>query len=181
MSMADLKENQLAEITKPAYIRCFDSSGNSRRTTPANVLKQAGNSSGYINAGICSGGKWYRIAKSGVLNRYAGCMLNLGNGYNVNSANGILLYVGFSGYIYKPVVIKIGNFGNKLIDKVRVLHKQSTSEGGMIDIKIYDWAVGSNQNELFISYACNIGLTFQEVEEVSETPDAGYSAEEFSF
>lgn len=174
--MADQKENQMGIITNPTYIRCLDSSGNSKKVTPADVIKTAGDASGYIEKNL-TGSKWYRIAIGNTNNSLSSALINIGNSFTTYPSRSCLFYVSASGYT-DCVVTKLAN-SDYYVSKVRLLTKESTTGRCMMDVYIRP-SGGSQNNTCYISYSCNIGFDFQSPVEVSETPDAGYEVSEFS-
>lgn len=174
--MADQKENEMGIITNPTYIRCVDSAGNSKKVTPANVVKTAGNASGYIEHSF-TGGKWYRIAIGELNNNISSALINIGNRFGNITPQSQLFYVSMNGYS-NTIVTKLANQGF-YASKIRLLTKKSTTEKCMMDIYIRT-TTGTGTNTGYISYSCNIGFDFQSPVEVSETPDAGYEVSEFS-
>lgn len=175
--MADMKENQMKEISAPAYLRCIDSNGNSGKVIPENVLKEAGDPAGYLQSKM-TGGKWYRIAVSkGANNTLASALINIGNAYGTMPSASCLFYVAASGY-RDVVVTKLAN-SNYYIQKVRLLTKVSTTDKLMLDVFVRI-SSGSNSNSCFISYSCNIGFKFQNPVEVADTQEEGYTVSEFS-
>lgn len=175
--MADIKENQMTEISTPTYLRCTDSNGNSKIVTPENALKAAGAPAGYLRKSL-SGGQWYRIAVSKEPNNaIASALINIGNSYGTIASASCLFYVAASGY-RDVVVAKIANLEH-YVSKVRLLTKVSTTAKLMLDILVRNTS-GSNSNFAHISYSCNIGFNFQDPEEVADTPEEGYTVSEFS-
>ena len=175
--MADLKENQLTEITNPTHIRCMDANGNSRTVTPENVLKAAGAPAGYLRK-VLNGGKWYRIAVSKEPNNtLASALVNIGNNYGTMPSSSCLFYVAAGGY-RDVVVTKLAGM-DYYVSKVRLLTKRSTEDNLMLDIFVRSTTTNGG-NVSHISYACNIGFNFQDPVEVSDSPEEGYTVSEFS-
>lgn len=171
-------------ITNPTYIRCVDSSGNSKKVTPLDLVTTARKSEGYVSQReFVYGSKWYRIGigtDSG--NPTTSCLLNIGSQYNTEPPRSQLFYIAFSGYSANPVVQQLAKMGKTVVSKVRLLYKASNeyTDHPLIDILITDTG-GTNRNRIMLSYSCATCLTFQQPEEVSDTPDAGYTVKEFSF
>ena len=148
-----------------------------RKITPLNLLNSTRNSEGIIidtNKITC--GKWYRIAIGTASNDINSALLNIANSYWNIVPYSQLLYISYSGYS-DIIVNQIAKQG-VVIDKIRILAKADPSTKSMIDVHIKEYRENTVTG-IRLSYACNMGITFQLPEEIPDTPEEGYTSKEF--
>ena len=164
----------------PSKLLGIDSSNNACVSTPAGILKAVGNTVGYLtdSTTTCYGDKWYRIASGVTIAQTNSALLNISHRFNNSPHEANLFFILACGSGGKRAM-RLDNDGTApFVKKIRIVYI-STKEPPLVDV-MFNFPEGV-RNTIYLSYACNIGFTFQMPVEVSETPDEGYLVKEFTF
>lgn len=165
--------------TSPSKLLGVDASNNACMATPANILKAANNTVGYMTntTNLYYGDKWYRIAAGLTISQVNSAILNISHRYNTSPHEANLFFILASGSGGKRIM-RLDNDGTApFVNKMRILYKGT--DAPIVDV-MFNFA-NNAINTLCIAYACNMNFTFQMPVEVPDAPDEGYSVKEFTF
>ena len=123
-------------------------------------------------------GKWYRIAIGGPGSTPSTGIFNIATRYNNNPCQQVTFIAFCSGYSSVPYVSKLCASSVIPISKVRFLYKDSTDFSVACYMDIFANIGGTNY--YYIAASSLIGFNLQYPEEVSDTPDEGYTCKELS-
>ena len=157
-------------------VKAVDGAGNDILVSPG-VVANSGGCGKISTVQQLARGKWYRIASSKNGAHPNSLLLNVGNLFARTVPRSQLFYISAAGFGNNQVITQLAFGGDKCISKARILYKNSTAEGPIIEILVN----ADNENNYLFAYSNNIGFVFQEPVEVSETPESGYSVKEFTF
>lgn len=166
----------------PYRLQGLDSTGNVIRVVPSEVLKAASDTTGRISNGNINifNRKWHRIAMGRPTPYFNSALVNIGHNYNTSNEESNLFYLAFSNKgVNKAIRLDTG-LDTAFVTKIRCLYKSTNIDNLLVDIYI-DYGDNIVRNQIDISYSCNINFTFQQLVEVSDTPDEGYRVKEFTF
>ena len=164
----------------PSKLLGIDSSNNACVSIPAGILKAAGNTVGYLTdlTSTCYGDKWYRIASGLTISQTNSVLLNISHRFNNLPHEANLFFILACGSGGKRAMRLDNDGAPPFVKKIRIVYN-GTEEPPLVDV-MFNFGEGI-RNTMYLSYACNIGFTFQMPVEVPETPDEGYSVKEFTF
>ena len=123
-------------------------------------------------------GKWYRIAIGGPGSTPSTGVFNIATRYNNNPCQQVTFIAFCSGYSSVPYVSKLCASSVIPISKVRFLYKDSSDVSVVCYMDIF--ANISGRNNFAIAASSLIGFNLQYPEEVSDTPNEGYTCKELS-
>lgn len=168
--MADLKLNELEQVTSVSKLVGLDASGNSK-SIAVDALPHPNAAAGTLS-GILTNGKWYRLANGTSGAKISSAMFVIGKDYGYGTALAKAFFVSASGYTNENtalVRVDAGGVTSEMCN-VRLLKAASESLPYYLDIYIKT----ANENIYYVSYCCNIGFTWQSPAEVSADVPEGY-------
>ena len=116
---------------------------------------------------------WYRIAKGIVLAEMSSVLLNCTSRYSRTKHANQLLLISASAYAVNAVT-KIGEKGS-VLSKVRVLYNSEKTPHLYIDVKPI-----TDGNPICFTFSNNVNLEFLTTQIPIESPDEGYTVDEYS-
>lgn len=181
MKTIDIKTYMASLSTEePSKLLGINASSNPCTATPSTILKSANNVAGYITnyANSCYGDKWYRIASGQTIAEVNSAILNIAHRFNHAPHEANLFFLALGGTGTKRAVRLDQDGSSSFVKKIRFLYNGANAIP-YVDVMFNFGA--ENRNTIILSYSCNINFIFQQLVEVSDTPDEGYSVKEFTF